>query len=1005
MKKVKGLIIAALSAVLVLSVSSCVHFSDLNDLEVADYGIADTPWAEKYGNHRAVVDVADADSAVFVRIPWRLKNSPAGKRIIVVEASTGQEISLIRRSGINRFSGDITFKSNQAGQYFVYYMPYTPDPGWAGFKGGYLLPNVSNYFPSAKEIKSGELVKIESRTAHDSFFPMEVCATNREMSQLLAKEKGKDYLVFPEDRLYQVRMKKYLPARWIKDGERLSFSGTASRNEYYPFQIALYPLKRNLKNVTFAYSGLKGPGGASIEPSRFTCFNIEGFDYTGKYFTKIVDVAKHNIQPFWIGIDIPSDAVAGVYSGYVDILIDGEVDRRVDLEITIDSQLLEDRGDSDLWRMARLRWLNSTAGLDDDVMIAPFSKIEYRADGDNIVFGILNRHITIGANGLPLSIMVGGREILSEPVAFKLDGSEKFTFSKAEITSSKAYSVTWKTSYSSSLASYSLTGKLEADGHLDFSIEVVTGKSCLERPSLSYSLTTEASEYLFGLSGGAQRTPAFARFKWSGPRDSFWIGSAWAGIHCELKGAEYTGPLLNLYKPAYPKLWHNNSLGSISVKKSEDSSVVTVTSGLKLLNKDEKKNYEFAFIITPVKDLDWNDHFSNRYYHATPQNEQVVFNNFDPETYFPYMPLDDHLKTGINVLNIHHAQKANPYINYPFATPEKIKETVKEAHSKGLKIKYYYTVRELTNAVYEIWALRSLGDEIFKYGNGGGAPWLREHLEDDYIPAWYSHNGEDLMPDAALTTSGITRWYNYYVEGLRWMVKNYDIDGVYMDDVAFDRTILKRMRRLMQETKPGCMIDLHSNTGFSKGPALQYLEFFPYLDRLWFGESFQYNSFTPAEFLVEASGIPFGVGSNMLNAGGNLWRGLLFGMTSRYPWFTENHISDPRPAWKLLDYIGTKDFSFIPYWDENSFVSTGDDSILASTYISGDKKRIMICFANWGNSVKKVSPEFDFSKLGLNTEDYEISFAEVDGFQKAGEFSGSLSIRPVEGAILFAVKK
>lgn len=100
---------------------------------------------------------------------------------------------------------------------------------------------------------------------------------------------------------------------------------------------------------------------------------------------------------------------------------------------------------------------------------------------------------------------------------------------------------------------------------------------------------------------------------------------------------------------------------------------------------------------------------------------------------------------------------------------------------------------------------------------------------------------------------------NYYIEGLRWMVKNLDIDGLYLDDVSFGRDILKRMRRAMDSVKPGCIIDLHSNTGFSRGPANQYAEFFPYINKVWFGESFLYDQMTPANWLIESSGIPFGL--------------------------------------------------------------------------------------------------------------------------------------------------
>lgn len=85
------------------------------------------------------------------------------------------------------------------------------------------------------------------------------------------------------------------------------------------------------------------------------------------------------------------------------------------------------------------------------------------------------------------------------------------------------------------------------------------------------------------------------------------------------------------------------------------------------------------------------------------------------------------------------------------------------------------------------------------------------------------------------------------------------IDGLYLDDVAFGRDMLKRMRHAMEEVKPGCIIDLHSNTGFSRGPAIQYTEYFPYVDKVWFGESFMYNEMSPANWLVEVSGLPFGL--------------------------------------------------------------------------------------------------------------------------------------------------
>ena len=62
--------------------------------------------------------------------------------------------------------------------------------------------------------------------------------------------------------------------------------------------------------------------------------------------------------------------------------------------------------------------------------------------------------------------------------------------------------------------------------------------------------------------------------------------------------------------------------------------------------------------------------------------------------------------------------------------------------------------------------------------------------------------------DAALVLNGFSRWINYYLEGLRWMFENYKIDGIYMDDVSFDRPVMKRIRRIIEKYRPGALIDI-----------------------------------------------------------------------------------------------------------------------------------------------------------------------------------------------------
>ena len=66
-----------------------------------------------------------------------------------------------------------------------------------------------------------------------------------------------------------------------------------------------------------------------------------------------------------------------------------------------------------------------------------------------------------------------------------------------------------------------------------------------------------------------------------------------------------------------------------------------------------------------------------------------------------------------------------------------MKAYIDSAHQLGLKVKIYNTVRELSNRAYETFPMRSLGHEIYSPGKGGGFSWLQEHVEDDYIAAWF----------------------------------------------------------------------------------------------------------------------------------------------------------------------------------------------------------------------------------------------------------------------------
>ncbi|MCX7598827.1 MAG: DUF6067 family protein, partial [Armatimonadetes bacterium] len=324
------------------------------------------------------------------------------------------------------------------------------------------------------------------------------------------------------------------------------------------------------------------------------------------------------------------------------------------------------------------------------------------------------------------------------------------------------------------------------------------------------------------------------------------------------------------------------------------------------------------------------------------------------------------------------------------------------AGPKGVNV--YYTVRELSNHVVEMWALRSLGDEIFvpavrwrfKIGDvvagesGGGYPWLQEHLVSGYVPAWRQPLWDD-DHDAAILTQGLSRWHNYYVEGLRWLMENTGVDGLYLDGIGYDREIMKRVRKVMYRANPESRINFHGGNDYDFfdrriSVANRNLEHFPYISNLWFGEFFDYNR-SPDYWLVEISGIPFGLTSEMLEygTGGNPYRGMVYGMTGRL------HPSAPY-MWRFWDEFGIQDAEWIGYWSPRCPVKTDHPGVLATAYVKPGKT--LIALAHWPAQGERPQATAERA-IARPTIDGELSPGEWDNAARLTNFTllGSDNVR------------
>lgn len=560
--------------------------------------------------------------------------------------------------------------------------------------------------------------------------------------------------------------------------------------------------------------------------------------------------------------------------------------------------------------------------------------------------------------------------------------------------------VSWTATGKAGALDITVLASMEFDGFMNYQIKVKAAENTsVDDIALLTSMPATTAKYRLGMGYEGSLRPKSDQWKWHVERnqEGFWFGDVNAGMQCLFRAENYRRPLnTNFYKMQplnMPPSWFNDGKGGISYKEKGNQVDIKTYSGSRTLQKGEELNFDFLVLVTPFKPIDTMKQWTDRYYHGYQPAEKLKEGDAHA-----YQAVDVVGETGANVINLHHGNAVNPHINYPFFRPAFMKQYVDESHAKGYKVKIYYTVRELTNHAPELFALKSLGHEIFSPGKGGGYAWLQEHLDGDYIGAWFV----DAYKDAAIVNTGISRWHNFYVEGLNWLTKNVGIDGVYIDDLAFDRNTMKRIRRVLESNRPDPRIDVHSANQFNPADGyinsiFLYMEHMPYLDRLWFGEYFKYEK-SPEYWLTDVSGIPFGMMSEMLQDGGNPYRGMLYGMTAREPME-----SVPSQLWKVWDAFGIKDSRMMGYWVSYNPVKTGRNDVLATSFVKDGK--VMIAIASWAKKDSDIKLQIDWEKLGIDADKARLTAPDIKGFQEGFSLSPKDKIKvPKDKGFIFILE-
>ena len=802
--------------------------------------------------------------------------------------------------------------------------------------------------------------------------------------------------LFGEDRHYAVR-NDIFPAHWLAKGNHAAegFKGNAQPGEFYPFQICV---------VSETARSLRWRAETSLHVTYIT--------------PERCAVRAKGVKPIWVMVDIPKDAAGKSLGGVVHIedVTSGE-SRALPFTIAVKGAVLEDGGISDAWRLSRLKWLESEIGREPSVT-KPYSPVT--VDEASRTVRILGRDLILGEDGLPVQIVShfngsntritdDGFGLLAKPFSFTLAGQGVVPPSAATFAFTRLDPVcaSWRAESVCGTVRRIVEGRIDFTGTGFFRVRHEGER--VKAASLEIRMPAEHARYMEGLgrNGGVFAEGAVTQM-WNTAvnRDAVWLGRVNGGLAVRFKGANYRRPLINAYyawRPLIlPESWSAGG-GAITVTKTGGEAVVRAGGS----GAPAGAEWNFDLFITPFHPLDMKAHLGDRYHHLGQRQSALNTDLFRKE--------------GATVLNLHHNTVWNPYINYPYNDDggPLLKKAIRDAHDAGLLLKIYYTTRELTQNLPEFFALKSLDGEVLLQrdpsvpgwpitNRGGPHAWLRDHVGMDILPAWRENVRFSAYPnrlDLAVITTPDTRWDNFYLAGLDYLVREYGIDGLYIDDTALTGVSMQRARRILDRDGKRRLVDNHSwnhhNPLAGSGSTnLAFLDLYPYFDLLWRGEGFSNN--TPPDFwLMERSGIAFGIPGEMLGRG-DPFRGLLFGMTDRLGWG-----GNPTGLWRFFDETRLVDAELVGWWDEANPVSvTGAPDVKASVW-KGAACTVLV-IANFANEPRTATFAFDQAKLGFDGAQAGWEHPAIAHVQEAGsapDFKSPVALPANGGFILVARKR
>ena len=769
-----------------------------------------------------------------------------------------------------------------------------------------------------------------------------------------------------------------------------------SQNEVYVVQIAaLSDCDTIINDVVFTAQNLK-----------MQCINTDVVDKFGTPKKQSVKLKANVIQPLFFIVE--ADKIGRrTETATVTVKADSGV-YTFDINFKINDSLVANNGYNDLYRLSRLKWLNSTLAQ-DDMLVKPYIAPKHKGN----TVSILGRDIEFAPNGLPKQVysffdeaiqLCGDsqKSLFAKPVEFNIDGSPIADGKPTVNTYNNRVELV--TDCDNKKFTSSVKCIVRYDGQVEYSVSVTPKQDfTAQNTSLDLFVNKDCASLMHGL-GHRASVAENLHFKWDVDKqqDCIFLGTVNAGVRVKFKAENYTRPLINIFYKNLPltvptTTWDNLSKGAIDVSVLSDFVRISASTGDMEYKKGEEKHFNFEFHFTPFKPIDYKKAFSVRYDHNSHLKNEIK-------------EIDEAAKNGLNYVIFHQGNFLMPYINYPFYETERLKRAVQYADYKGIGIKLYYTEREHSNHMAETFVYKALGDEIILRKQGVSHSWQKEkpqwlvdNFGEDIIPGWfvkYKHGKYKGEHDFSFIVRPDTRLDNYYIEGLKWLIENIGIKGIYIDDTSLDRTTIERAKKLLD--KVDGLIDMHMwNHEEPRAGDVSclnlYAELLPFLDSIWIGEGFFYKKYSPEYMLAEVSGIPYGVPGQMLQDGGDLYAGMIYGMNNRYGWGYKNAVD----MYKIWDDFKIEESQMLGYWHSQNPIVTDNPNVLTTVYLKDNSA--LLCAYNFSKRGEKFNFVIDNEKLGFSpSKCREIKFGKKHKAKR--DISNNFNLRKRSGIILLLEK-